>query len=1364
MPDFIDLTEDDALISAELDPATAERLRTQTIEGWHARKQPSSHTPNPAPASNVTQNVQTSSRTPRAALQTLTPPTRDIQNGQKPQTLSEIVHNSAPPQPAPRNRLQPLNNGTISNSVQSPPRAEDIGPQTTRLPVPLPATTNGGFSSQTFTSARPPAGKSDAVRRLYTDSGSATHQKYVIVPGQSVPYTLPPNCTRCPIPGCWNRLAYDGEQLIRLREHMNRMHGWPPPNQQDPSDAPVISIASTGLETPRETNTMQEATFPPPQYKSPTRVPHTLAGRKRSINGHFKPGDASHQNNSQQSAQIGQTQSLQSPAASGCTTTQPPIASSMSERSVELTARLVRAMENAVRNGPAVNTRTNSSMYCLEEKELLVHLKEDLELTWDEIGKYFPHRRTWHSMQSQYSGKLKNKYFPKYRAVQSGVAIHEAESAQALKKSSRLRANQELSESSYTSSPLPNADLDVKVTESSIHGKGDHWLTEVPIAKPTLIAGATRASRHPRQRLEEVTLGFVDSPAISPHTTITISPSKNGAHSDALERSQAALCGMIQKISRSPATNSPLRSDFSIPRLTNHTKKRQSVHISKPYLDKEERDFLKDSIDSLWTSETVQWNGEILHVDFTEEEIGILDASIRRLRLAQSDRTIPPASRIKETLAGANEHEIDQIALRAIWHGEFINRTVDSIKSFIRDVLNGENRRVASTQRIGYRNHRRPLSSLLRHRELGVPMSLSIKAFAHDTLGPTLMFNGTSSDVNNVAWSPDGEHFAIASAALTDPSSMQYNRPNNLLVGKGSTLWELPDHATERKASAGVNATPEMQATQDPYLFTTVSSVEFAPDKRVMLSAGYDGYVRLWELEEHRPTLAFRVPCLKPIDLVSVTGSGLFATGTKTGENAVRVWRYALDSSGGVKSCDKVAKLGSQQASDLGDEYQIEPSCLRWGPPMNGQSRYLLGGFSARDDEKHRGEILLWDIQAERLIGLSISKRNIFDVAWSPTVFGRFAFGSGAGGREVNRGTRSVVRIHDSRYLPASARMATAQMATNSHRTYEMECPATDMNDVLFNPHDDFLISAGCTDGKVYVWDLRRPDEILHQFEHGSPLVELDESRPREAVDTGVRFLSWDEPGRLLYSGSSDGVVASWNPYLAPEDAFHRKVAQLNTGVMAGSFSPDFSNLLLGDVQGCATMLSVGNEDKTLRDCDRFKHIEADKRDLAERVKRPKAENSSKDENAPPEPCEELQQTGSLIDWSDIKMIPTDSTTARVADGVDDSGAWKDRIPERYHLAPDRKDLFDCPRCGNAILIDRSTDVYLCLDCRKSWRVDILGYHLARLPGVELGQGMKAEAGNMQDPQRTLEPRRVPPHIHDLWDIDESVRRQLRIS
>jgi WD40 repeat protein len=93
------------------------------------------------------------------------------------------------------------------------------------------------------------------------------------------------------------------------------------------------------------------------------------------------------------------------------------------------------------------------------------------------------------------------------------------------------------------------------------------------------------------------------------------------------------------------------------------------------------------------------------------------------------------------------------------------------------------------------------------------------------------------------------------------------------------------------------------------------------------------------------------------------------------------------------------------------------------------------------------------------------------------------------------------------------------------------------------------------------------------------PIIPLPEDEPRERTDTGVRFTQWGPTSDRLYSGSSDGIIKSWNVKRATEDVLIADVANLRSIVMSGAFSPDYSRLLVGDGKGGIHVLTTGMDD-----------------------------------------------------------------------------------------------------------------------------------------------------------------------------------------
>lgn len=487
------------------------------------------------------------------------------------------------------------------------------------------------------------------------------------------------------------------------------------------------------------------------------------------------------------------------------------------------------------------------------------------------------------------------------------------------------------------------------------------------------------------------------------------------------------------------------------------------------------------------------------------------------------------------------------------------------------------------------------LSMIMRQRELGTNFGRSwaptlvvpreLKEHVHDDIGPRRFFMGTSSDVTCVAWAPDGRQFAASSIAISDDRSMQYNKSNNLLLGdfERSTLVELPEHHIQRPVvdeTSNVNGLSSMRQTQDSRLFMTVANVQFSPDSQVLYSAGSDRKARAYRfdkgVDKYRCIYELEHPAR--VDLLSVSNHDLLATAC----------HQSTDGSIHVYNDEMLALSLSPSRNDSQINRSIYPSALRWGTTPR-LSNFLLAGFSidSTDDERDfAGETCLWDVASERRLELYATTRNVFDVAWNPVPTSAshvFAVASTPGSSKVNRRTRSIVQCFAPKQGSAS-------------RVLELECPAFDINDVVYCPYDDNLLAVGATDGKVYVWDQRYANNRqmpLHIFEHEESLNVLDHDRDCEIADTGIRFLSWGATSTRLYSGSSDGCVKIWNPYMANENAHVKDVATFSSAVMSGSFSPDYRELLIGEDQGRLNLLSAGFNDKTVRSMEPFKYSSA---------------------------------------------------------------------------------------------------------------------------------------------------------------------------
>ena len=465
---------------------------------------------------------------------------------------------------------------------------------------------------------------------------------------------------------------------------------------------------------------------------------------------------------------------------------------------------------------------------------------------------------------------------------------------------------------------------------------------------------------------------------------------------------------------------------------------------------------------------------------------------------------------------------------------------------------------------------RREISTLLRNRELyanGIGSRHDLRQRVITKLKPWRKWKGASSDITTVAWAPDSSTYAVGAAAHTNDEDLQYNRPCNLMLGEltSNRLWELPDHRMRRPApetiAEGYNSSQQTYNTCDPMIYQTIHATSFSPNGEYLYTASRDHTVKVWDVR------AGRRKCIKTLDHGAVVAGlsvaqspqvPVFATARQSIQNAISVFYW----SNGVLDSDPVI-FSSSAALDK-PALRILPECLSWGPtPQN--HNLLLAGFAEwnvpEGEWAKKGQLCLWDVDARQSIKVTPGSSSVTALTWHPFL-SLFATGGAPGGslglkRQV---TKSVVRTYDPRILTRFA--------------MEYESPAHDIQDITFHPLDSNIVTAGCTDGRSFVWDYRWPDKPIHILSHGDAVMELDQNRDRAATDTGVCMSLWGSEGSLYYTGSSDGVVKSWDVRRHSVDVHVKDIAHVGAAIQHGAFSPDFSHLLVGDADGAIHMLS----------------------------------------------------------------------------------------------------------------------------------------------------------------------------------------------
>lgn len=593
---------------------------------------------------------------------------------------------------------------------------------------------------------------------------------------------------------------------------------------------------------------------------------------------------------------------------------------------------------------------------------------------------------------------------------------------------------------------------------------------------------------------------------------------------------------------------------------------------------------------------SLEQSNKLKHVDFSEEECEELlrawltldspDGSQPKSDLGPKFRT-----ELQESLQILSSAEISNFVqqLRERPDNVLQGRSSRAISAFLWDLVEGRSPNRPKFVRVELENidpcHHplRSTASLLRHRELGISgrrfrnSKTELQVRTSQKILPWRSWKGASGDVVACAWAPSpcSNIYAVGAAAPTNEEDLQYNRPRNLMLGNlmRNTLEELPDHRIKRPRpetiSRGPNSTQAVYDACDPMVYTTVSSLRFSRDGSRLYTASHDKTVKIWDVSStstsclqtlHHEALVFDLD-------VSSYFEDVFAAATKTIDNSIHIYFPESDewSNPGLSS----VRFDSPRAK-LKRQTQLYPECLRWGRTLR-TSQLLLAGFQqwgVSNDARGEGEICLWNVYAGVSLKVSPSSQSIFTATWHPTLD---LFATGGSPSRSNplthpMSTRSVVRTWDVRCLTRYA--------------VEYECPAIDMQDVTFNPLYPDLVTAGCTNSATYVWDFRKPDDYLHQLQHGRPLLDWDHTRPQEEGDPGVMMTVWGQESALLYTGSSDGMVKCWDIMRAPEDAHVSDIGNLGAGVQSGAFSPDFHHLLVGDSDGGVHILSSAPVDR----------------------------------------------------------------------------------------------------------------------------------------------------------------------------------------
>ncbi|ROW06476.1 hypothetical protein VMCG_04322 [Cytospora schulzeri] len=635
----------------------------------------------------------------------------------------------------------------------------------------------------------------------------------------------------------------------------------------------------------------------------------------------------------------------------------------------------------------------------------------------------------------------------------------------------------------------------------------------------------------------------------------------------------------------------------------------------RPYVDAKSREAILTSNGRLSRMKPdLLGRPEIFHVDFTLDEARKVQTALRQvLNRSKGDKEDPYRGIAKLLKKLKDPDKIPRLADQIQVKG----RGADDIRAYFQDIVRktalAKEPQILSIEKDAFdkrgedlRDSR--LSSLLLAREISGNRGFSMRRRENftnefhksleDGIELRAEFTNCAGDVSTVSWVSDTAYIAGTTVHM-DSHNQQYNKPGNLLLGSASlgtnspgnaVIKSYPDHRIPRPlVTKGENSTDEMRESQDPWLYTSVVSSDYDPIHGRTYTSSFDRTVKAWKVEDSGSSMA----CLGTwehdgiVNFVQASKlrdpAGFVATASDVPADAVRIYQVNPRD---VSKSSYFSLTGSRIRNADGtllitDKWAYFPSTMKWGI-AEGVKHLLLVGFSPRSltgndsdipqDRLNTGELCLWDSLTREPVRItSANSQNVFEVLWHPTQ-PAFVMASSPTGNNIDPGVRTQVRIF--------ARTKNLDHGFVFSEVKALDCPAVDINELTIMPNSSSFcyVTAGCTDGKTYVWDSALSDKPTHVLAHGPPIEGVTVGDDED--DTGVKFTAWGTSLDRFYTGSSDGVVKVWTVRGGPRKAKGRVILEAPAQISYGAFSPDFSKLVIGDASGRVFLLSVDEDEE----------------------------------------------------------------------------------------------------------------------------------------------------------------------------------------
>jgi WD40 repeat protein len=577
---------------------------------------------------------------------------------------------------------------------------------------------------------------------------------------------------------------------------------------------------------------------------------------------------------------------------------------------------------------------------------------------------------------------------------------------------------------------------------------------------------------------------------------------------------------------------------------------------SRPYLSSSALDDIQKGINEVASSdesknraevEASAIEGQLIHVDFSNEELCYIEATIGSVIKQPRNLNLGIAARIERLLNQNRAHVAEFLRVLSARKGNssqknryLQNRTTEDIAAFFEDAMAGRISKRPQTIRFSMKP--RPLrsssrissniSAILRGREVfenprRFEQDLSIRTriltYMEDTFSREAEWSDCSGDITTITCLPD-DLFICGAITHSDLHNQQYNKPGNLLLGSADkrTLKSIPGHRIPRPiVLKGDNALPSMRQTQDPWLYSSVTCTAYDHISKYCFTGSFDHTVKIWNFSSNDSNANFDIQGTWPHDgvvnfVVTSPYHGKIATAADIVQNAIRV--YTLDTLD-VSASSFISYSGERADEqclgrrDKPQTWAYYPATLHWGRAPT-VAHLLLAGYSPRgfdpnipdipDDKVNTGELCLWDTNTRVRIPISAARtQNVFEVVWHPTQPIFIAATSAAG--YLEDGVQTQLRL----FGQAEHGMFTLLKT--------LDCPAFDINEVTimyeirllfhswnlnyinikYRPNSQLYayVTASCTNGVTYVWDSAQDEHPIQILRHGRKFYLVQSNR-----------------------------------------------------------------------------------------------------------------------------------------------------------------------------------------------------------------------------------------------------------------------------